>query len=30
MKPKVGERLYLKPQAGKTHLFDAVTGRVLP
>ena len=30
MKPKPGERLFLKPQAGKIHLFDATTGGVLP
>jgi multiple sugar transport system ATP-binding protein len=29
MKPKVRERLFLKPQADKIHLFDAATGRVL-
>jgi multiple sugar transport system ATP-binding protein len=30
LKPKPGERLYLKPQPGKIHLFDAASGRVLP
>jgi multiple sugar transport system ATP-binding protein len=30
LKPKLGERLFLRPQAGKTHLFDAANGRVLP
>ncbi|MGZ5804117.1 MAG: ABC transporter ATP-binding protein [Xanthobacteraceae bacterium] len=30
LKPKPGERLFLKPQADKIHLFDAATGRVLP
>ena len=30
LKPKLGERLFLRPQADKTHLFDAATGRVLP
>jgi len=30
LKPKLGERLFLRPQAAKTHLFDAATGRVLP
>jgi multiple sugar transport system ATP-binding protein len=30
LKPKLGERLLLRPQADKTHLFDAATGRVLP
>jgi multiple sugar transport system ATP-binding protein len=30
LKPKPGERLFLRPQAGKTHLFEAATGRVLP
>jgi multiple sugar transport system ATP-binding protein len=30
MKPKPGERLSLLPKAGKSHLFDVATGRVLP
>jgi multiple sugar transport system ATP-binding protein len=30
LKPKPGERLFLKPQPGKIHLFDATTGQVLP
>ena len=30
LKPKLGERLFLKPQADKIHLFDAATGRILP
>ena len=30
LKPKPGERLFLKPQADKVHLFDAATGKVLP
>ena len=30
LKPKLGERLLLRPQADKTHLFDIATGRVLP
>ena len=30
LKPKLGERLFLLPQVGKVHLFDAATGRVLP
>jgi multiple sugar transport system ATP-binding protein len=30
LKPKVGERLFLKPQPDKIHLFDAATGRILP
>jgi multiple sugar transport system ATP-binding protein len=30
LKPKPGERLDLKPQPGKIHLFDAANGRVLP
>ena len=30
LKPKLGERLFLRPQADKTHLFDTATGRVLP
>jgi multiple sugar transport system ATP-binding protein len=30
LKPKVNERLVLKPRDGKSHLFDAATGRVLP
>jgi multiple sugar transport system ATP-binding protein len=30
LKPKPGERLFLKPQPGKIHLFDAANGRVLP
>ena len=30
LKPRLGERLSLLPQAGKGHLFDAATGRVLP
>jgi len=30
LKPRLGERLSLLPQAGKVHLFDAATGRVLP
>jgi multiple sugar transport system ATP-binding protein len=29
LKPKVGERLFLKPQPDKIHLFDAATGRIL-
>jgi multiple sugar transport system ATP-binding protein len=30
LKPKLGEQLFLRPQVGKTHLFDATTGQVLP
>jgi multiple sugar transport system ATP-binding protein len=30
LKPKLGERLLLRPQADKTHLFDVTSGRVLP
>jgi multiple sugar transport system ATP-binding protein len=30
LKPKLGERLFLKPQADKLHLFDTETGRILP
>ena len=30
LKPKLGERLFLKPQPDKIHLFDAATGRILP
>ena len=30
LKPRVGERLLLKPQPDKIHLFDAATGRILP
>jgi multiple sugar transport system ATP-binding protein len=30
LKPKPSERLFLKPQSGKIHLFDAATGQVLP
>jgi multiple sugar transport system ATP-binding protein len=30
LKPKLGERLFLKPQTDKVHLFDAATGKVLP
>jgi multiple sugar transport system ATP-binding protein len=30
MKPKLGERLSLLPQADKIHLFDTATGRILP
>jgi multiple sugar transport system ATP-binding protein len=30
LKPKVGEQVFLLPQAGKVHLFDAATGRILP
>jgi multiple sugar transport system ATP-binding protein len=30
LKPKLGEQLFLRPQADKTHLFDATTGQVLP
>ena len=30
LKPKLGDRLSLLPQADKTHLFDIETGRVLP
>ncbi len=29
LKPKLRERVFLKPQADKIHLFDATTGRVL-
>jgi multiple sugar transport system ATP-binding protein len=29
LRPKVGDHLSLRPQAGKTHLFDAANGRVL-
>ncbi len=29
LKPKVSERLFLKPRADKIHLFDAATGKVL-
>jgi len=29
LKPKVGERLHLRPREGKTHLFDRTSGRVL-
>jgi len=29
LKPKVSERLFLKPRADKIHLFDIATGRVL-
>jgi multiple sugar transport system ATP-binding protein len=29
LRPKVGDRLGLRPQAGKTHLFDATNGQVL-
>lgn len=29
LRPKVGDRLSLRPQAGKTHLFDAANGQVL-
>ena len=29
LKPKLGERLFLKPQTDKVHLFDAATGKVL-
>lgn len=30
LKPKVGDILRLRPQPGKTHLFDATGGQVLP
>jgi multiple sugar transport system ATP-binding protein len=30
LRPKVGDRLSLRPQPGKLHLFDAETGQVLP
>jgi len=30
LKTKLGERLFLKPQADKIHLFDAALGRILP
>ncbi|KIU48319.1 MULTISPECIES: sn-glycerol-3-phosphate ABC transporter ATP-binding protein UgpC [Bradyrhizobium] len=29
LRPKVGDRLSLRPQQGKTHLFDAANGQVL-
>jgi len=29
LRPKVGDRLSLRPQPGKTHLFDGSNGRVL-
>ncbi|BAL77736.1 ABC transporter ATP-binding protein [Bradyrhizobium cosmicum] len=29
LRPKVGDRLNLRPQPGKTHLFDATSGQVL-
>ncbi|HLZ06147.1 MAG TPA: sn-glycerol-3-phosphate ABC transporter ATP-binding protein UgpC [Bradyrhizobium sp.] len=29
LRPKVGDRLHLRPQAGKTHLFDSQSGQVL-
>ena len=29
LRPKVGDRLSLRPQPGKTHLFDAASGQVL-
>ncbi|WP_298871441.1 sn-glycerol-3-phosphate ABC transporter ATP-binding protein UgpC [uncultured Bradyrhizobium sp.] len=29
LRPKVGDRLSLRPQPGKTHLFDAANGQVL-
>ena len=29
LRPKTGDRLSLRPQAGKTHLFDASSGQVL-
>ena len=29
LRPKVGEILSLRPQSGKTHLFDSTDGRVL-
>jgi multiple sugar transport system ATP-binding protein len=29
LRPKVGDRLALRPQPGKTHLFDATNGQVL-
>jgi multiple sugar transport system ATP-binding protein len=29
LRPKVGDRINLRPQAGKTHLFDAANGEVL-
>ncbi|MDN4999267.1 ABC transporter ATP-binding protein [Bradyrhizobium sp. GCM10027634] len=29
LRPKVGDRIALRPQAGKTHLFDAGNGQVL-
>jgi multiple sugar transport system ATP-binding protein len=30
LRPRVGDRLALSPQPGKTHLFDADSGQVLP
>ncbi|WLB14139.1 TOBE domain-containing protein [Bradyrhizobium elkanii] len=29
LRPKLGDRLSLRPQPGKTHLFDAANGQVL-
>jgi multiple sugar transport system ATP-binding protein len=29
LRPKVGDRLHLRPQPGKTHLFDTADGKVL-
>jgi multiple sugar transport system ATP-binding protein len=29
LRPKVGDRLHLRPQAGRTHLFDSQSGQVL-
>jgi multiple sugar transport system ATP-binding protein len=29
LRPKVGDRLNLRPQPGRTHLFDSVSGEVL-
>ena len=29
LRPKVGDRISLRPQAGKTHLFDSANGQVL-
>jgi multiple sugar transport system ATP-binding protein len=29
LRPRVGDRITLRPQPGKTHLFDAANGQVL-
>ena len=29
LRPKIGDRINLRPQPGKTHLFDATNGQVL-